>query len=461
DFFYSYNVNAIFNFSALRHSLFSHAVGPGAAIIFTPNRPTEDNIIFYCSPKPTFTLQDELSFIIEPQDIAYISQNEAKESEIIWKIAMWGTPRDHDLIKKLSNYPILKKISKQNGWVDAEGYIVGNRKYKTLDLLGKPDVSTEDLRSYFFDVSTLPINQKTRFYRWAKTNLEIYDGPHLLIRQSAKVGHNLISAVITEDAVFPQSIIGIHSEQKDLSKLIAICLAINSDLSLYFAMLTSGRWLVERDELTKGEIMSIPIPDELLKNQYNMRVLQRMASDDEYRRYQNEKIFSAYNLDKSEIALVQDTIRYTLDYFRNKGNSMSIERPDDKEVRTYMEILCDALNNQFLSLTQKFYGKIYPSSGPLRLISLYLSTNNESQIIIEHKEEEMNKILKKLDKELIEEKNGGVYIRRHLRRYSAKTVHIIKPNQKRYWKMSSALIDSDKIYADIMNSWRELKNDIK
>ena len=45
DFFSRYSVRTIFNFSALRNTLFSHAVGAGAAVIFSRKAPSEDETI--------------------------------------------------------------------------------------------------------------------------------------------------------------------------------------------------------------------------------------------------------------------------------------------------------------------------------------------------------------------------------------------------------------------------------
>jgi hypothetical protein len=76
------------------------------------------------------------------------------------------------------------------------------------------------------------------------------------------------------------------------------------------------------------------------------------------------------------------------------------------------------------------------------------------KIVSELNEEIMDKVLKELDKELIEKKEGSIYLRRHMWRYTKDSVTIIKPNQRWHWSKSSAIIDSDKIFADIMGTWR-------
>ncbi|WXG43015.1 MAG: N-6 DNA methylase [Promethearchaeati archaeon SRVP18_Atabeyarchaeia-1] len=452
DFFSQCEIKAIFNLSALRHLLFSHAVGPGAAIVFSPSPPPKNELVSYCSPKPSFTLQDELSFVIEPQDIAQIPLSEALASETIWKTAMWGSPRDHELIRKLSSHPTLDRVARERGWIHGEGYIVGNKRYFTRELLGKLEVSAEDLQKYIVESKSLKRCSKDHFYRWGKEKRQIYKRPHLLIKQSPRKGQGLVSAVMVEDSVFPQSIIGIHCDEQYLSDLIAVCETINSDLPLYYVMLTSGRWLVERDELTKSEIMSIPIPKKILNSGLDMSFLERLAKDGEFREAENCRLMNLYGLDKTEKALVADSIRFTLDYFRHKVDSDAIKPASETDVKKYLANLCQILNHQFSPSSQSFIGTAYSTKGPLRMISLKLVSNGREIVNEELGEEEMDRVLKQLDQELIEERAPGVYVRRHLRRYSKDSVHIIKPNQMRYWTKSSAILDADQVYADIMET---------
>jgi len=451
-FFSNYRIEQIVNFSALRHFLFSEAVGPGAAIVFSPGRPAETESILYLTPKPSYTLQDKLSFVIEPQDRADITLKEALESEIIWKVSMWGSPRDYELVHKLSKYPTLAVISKRQGWIDGEGYIVGNKKHFTKALVGKLEVTPKDLDRFVVEKGNLRKCEKTRFERVRNETRQIYRGPHLLIKQSPQTGYGFVSAVMAEDCVFPQSIIGIHG--RHINDLISVCQAINSDLFLYYAMLTSGRWLIERDELSKDEIMSIPLAEGTLNRNISFNFLQKLAYDDVFRKAEEDKLMNIFGINHAERELIQDAIRFTLDCFRNGARSNAMKPPPESSVREYLETLCDILNEQFGSSYKNFGGTMYSTNAPLRMVSLRLSVDGEDVLTEERKEVEMEQILKELDRALIEKKAAGIYVRRHLRRYSKDSIHIIKPNQARYWTQSSAFVDADKIYADIMKSWR-------
>jgi type I restriction-modification system DNA methylase subunit len=454
-FFSKYAITEIFNFSALRHSLFSRAVGPSAAIIFLPTPPIETESISYCSPKPSYTLQDQLSFVIEPQDVANIALSEALESEIIWKVAMWGSPRDYELVRKLSAYPTLEHISKKRGWIHGEGYTEGGRKkYPTRALQGKLEVTPDRLVRFVVKKESLRKCEKNRFWRWSITRKEIYQAPHLLIRQSPQAGIGFISAVMIDDSVFPQSIVGIHSNAKYLNDLISVCQVVNSDLYLYYAMLTSGRFLVERDELETKEIMNIPIPREVLDRNIDFDYLTKLARDDKFRKSEEDKLMRLYAIDSAEKELILDAIGFTLDYYRRREKSTVFDPPSDSSVRDYVRSLCEILNNQFASSGRRFGGTVYSTKAPLRVISLRLASDGEETLTEVGDEGEIKELLKELDKNLIEKKTGSIYVRRHYRTYSKNSISIIKPNQARYWTRSSAFVDADRVYGDVMRSWR-------
>ncbi|MDO9096850.1 MAG: N-6 DNA methylase, partial [Candidatus Methanoperedens sp.] len=268
QFFSSFNIKTIINFSSLRHILFSEAVGPPAAVIFSPEKKDTQNIL-YCSPKPSFSPQDDWLFIIEPQDIAHIPKYEAIENDIIWKVAMWGNPRDYELIKRFLKLPTLEEICKEKRWIHGEGYIEGgeeNKKHEVPELIGKPNVEEGLLKKFTIDEDSLPSFKIERLYRSAKKKRKIFQGPHLLIKQSPTANVGMIAALLINDAVFTDHILGIHGKESDLNHLALCSLLINTDVALYYEILTSRSWLVERDFFQKEEIMDIPMPENILES---------------------------------------------------------------------------------------------------------------------------------------------------------------------------------------------------
>lgn len=470
--FFSTNVvKTVINLSALRHVLFSKqnkvngkkakksgAIGPGAAVIFSPGEPNNHSI-FYCSPKPSYSPQDDWLLIIEPHDIAFVPNDEAIENDIVWKVMMWGTPRDYELIKKLSGYPTLGKTCDAKGWIHGEGFIVGNKKYKTLELFGKPFADVRKLQRFSMNEDSLPINQETHYYRWAKTKKEIFQGPHLLIKQSPKVGVGLIAAIMKKDTVFKDRIIGIHGAESDLNQLAACCLFINTNIALYYEMLTARQWLVERDAFEKEEVMDIPLPKNILDiNNITYKYLTDLSENPKADEIVNELVTNLYDLTESEMILIDDAIKYTLDFFRKRGKSIAIESVNENIMKEYVDTLCKILNNSFSSPTKVFTGISNIGDSPLTVVSVSLENkSDELETKIYDQDDELKNVLDRLEKILIQERTPSIYIRRNIRRYAGNTISIVKPNQNRHWNKSSALRDADEIYADIMSSLGESK----
>jgi hypothetical protein len=448
SFFSEVCVKTIVNFSILRHSLFSEAIGPAAAVIFSISSECPQPIA-YCNPKPSFSPQDNWLFIIEPQDIAEISRNDSINDNTIWKIAMWGNPRDYELIKKISQLSTLNQITKKYNWSSGEGYIRG-KKGRTEDrwLYNKPVVLIESLQRFFLDEAALPKNIETEFIR-GRVNREIYRGPHLLIGQSPK-NEGLIAAILHNEAVFSDAIVGIHSPEADLDKLAICCAIINSKLAFYYEILTSRKWLVERAELQKEEIMNLPIPENLLDSQIfglnDLKIISKNLNSE----VEIDKIIKEwYNLDESELILINDTIDFTLDYYKKKSKSIAVKQASIDDLEKYGTTFCKVLNNSFSSEKRFKIGNIFKGNGPLKVLSIILE-DSSSKFSPNQYDERLEDVLKKLDAALLNEISPSIFIRRSIRRFSKNSIFIVKPNQIRFWTKSSALRDADETYKEIM-----------
>ena len=132
EFFDKYDISIIINYSVFRKILFEHASGPAAAVVYSIKSENNRDPIFYCTPKPTFTLEDHRRFMIEPSDINKIPRD-VVDNSLIWKIAMWGTPRDLELINKLTTkYKPLEEMLIEKEMSFAEGFIKGTTKKKRI-----------------------------------------------------------------------------------------------------------------------------------------------------------------------------------------------------------------------------------------------------------------------------------------------------------------------------------------
>lgn len=458
----NFRVRTVVNFSALRRALFEKAVGPAAAIIYGPKPPTGDDRVLYCCPKPDHSARDAWHFMIEPYDVAEIPQAELAEEDVLWKVAMWGGPRDWEVVRKLRRFRDLASFCQPRGeWVDGEGYKIGNRKSRAPELARMRHVATSDLTPLVVEEQSLPPLGATRFERYAKTKLDIFLGPHLLVSQSPRVSSGLVAALLAEDAVFSQSIIGIHGNPEDISLLAACCVALNTDLPLYVAMLTSSRWLVERDELTKEEVMSLPLPVKP-GEEWSHRLselgfddLRMLASSSAQREEASAVVREFYELTTADLQHISDALTYTLDYFRH-GPRSNAARPLESEgmLMDYAVTLANTLTESLGCKDTRFGASVFVPSGPLNLVSVALEDGKRPRKpTLARAGGRLTEALAQADRVLTEKRSQGVHVRRNVRVYDGNTVYVVKSNQRRYWTQSTAMRDADEIYEDIMQTW--------
>lgn len=440
-------VSVIINFSIYRRILFDNATAPCTAIIYYPKKKNESETnIFYCTPKPQYSLQDTKKFSIDPTDICRIPSDLVYDDRI-WKIAMWGSPRDLELIDKMqSTYPSMEEFISNHSMCSAEGFIRGRGGYFHKDLLGYPIVDVGDFVPFYTSNEGLIINKDDQFYRCSLNNREIFKAPHLIMKQSHKKGR-FFASVLDYDAIFNHSFLGISGDERILKYL---CLIINSKVFSYYHLLTSRTWMVERDALEAGDIRTMPIPEpseEMLEKAVELYEHIKMCGDESLL---DTFVFDVYRLKDYETYLVTDALNYIYNYFDKKSNSIAFKKPSIEVYRNYYSTFMDILRN---SLGQSFTPKasFYIGESPLSILVLSISENNDGNLIFFDNNESTEQCLSQLDSLLTEERYN-LYIRRNVRVYGEDSIYIVKPKQEKYWNYSSACRDADELFSDIMKA---------
>lgn len=444
EFFADNNVMAIINFSIYRKMLFEHASGPAAAIIYTPQKNKNMQPIIYCTPKPSFSIEDVRRFSIDPTDICRIPRD-IVDDDRIWKIAMWGSPRDLELIGQLqSSFSTMLDYFETNGMSTAEGFKRGNKKRLCNDFEGFPIVDAKNFKPYYVEAKNLSILDFSDFECTVEKNRAIFKAPHLIIKQSHKNGV-FLSEVLDYDAVFNHSLLGVHG---DLEKLKYLSIIIGSRVFSYYHILTNRRWLVERDELEAGDIWKTPIPtptnNELMEAE---KIFNELLKSSKEKEKAENFVRHMYRLREYENHQIDDVIDYVYDYYRNKNMSISFNYPSIDMYNKYYASLYEVLTNTF-GAGIKLRGELYSGEAPLTVLVLYIGENTHEELSIISEEEQVRDLLLKLDDTLVD-KRQMVFIRRNLRIYQTDRIYIIKPTQQKYWTYSAAYRDADEIFEDI------------
>lgn len=462
QFFNTHQVNLIINFSALRRNLFAKAIGPASPVIYKPIVPDKNHEISYCCPKPWNSPEDSWHFVISDTDIQRIPNRLALQNAYIWKTAMWGGPRDWELVSRLAQFPNLQEITEEKKWIHAEGFIIGSKnKKKAPWITGKPYVDAKVLQPFAMDEPYLPTLNIESFYRRCSENKAIFKGPHLLFGQGPKAGRGFVAAVIRGDAVFRDSIVGIGGINPDDEELLgAVCTALLTDVCQYFAMMTSSKWLVERDEIQKREVMSLPLPNSISEGQLSIpySVLQSAATNKDVAELLLTKVQNEYHLNECELKLVQDAIKYGLDYFRMGFKSAAVNKASLKDLIEYANNLSSSLRSSFACEDSNgFPISVYFANRSMLAVSVLLTTSELAEIKIKKAPDDLASVLSEMDDLLLDKCGSGLYVHRNVHIYHGRKILIAKRNQCRLWSAATALRDADEIYAEIMSTWETIQ----
>ena len=450
---FSYNnVLAIINLSVYRKFLFDHASGPAAAIIYTPKKEETSQPIVYCTPKPIYTIEDIRKFSIDPTDICRIPCD-IIDDDRIWKIAMWGAPRDLELIGKMqSTFAPMATFIEDNRMTTAEGFKRGNRKHQCYDFNGLPLVEAKSFKPYYVSSDELQTVDFDDFECIVKNAREIFAAPHLIIKQSHKNG-TFLSEVLDYDAVFNHSLLGVHG---DINKLKYLSVIIGSRVFTYYHILTNRKWLVERDELEAGDIWQTPIPkpsDEEITESCD--IFDELVISPLKKQKAEKFVRHMYRLKEYESYQIDDVIDYVYDYFKNKRHSVSFEQPSIDAYRLYYHCIHEVLTNTFgaFGASVGLSGDLYFGNAPLSVLVLSLGRQCIKGLNVITSDERLNEILSSLDSSLVDSQNM-VFVRRNLRIYQQDRIYIVKPSQRKYWTYSAACRDADEIFEDVSKAWR-------
>ncbi|EFW92325.1 type I restriction-modification system, M subunit, putative [Haladaptatus paucihalophilus DX253] len=239
-------------------------------------------------------------------------------------------------------------------------------------------------------------------------------------------------------------------------------LVLNSSLAQYWLFLSTVGWGIARPTLRQEEILSVPLPldnlierkEELLSIDSRIReLIENSVRDERYKEHIEQLdniLFECYDLSEIEKKLIESRVSTSIDFYHERNDSKAVEAANDELLRQYGEIICDNVN-KFLEFSDvSLQPIIYSSSNlikPLNLITLQLS-EGESQPELVDRNIVLEEKLQALDSA---ESNNSLYQRRIVEIYQENSIHIIKPNEVRFWSVAAAINDAPEIVGELLD----------
>ncbi|TDE45538.1 endonuclease [Flavobacterium rhamnosiphilum] len=458
-------VEKIYNFSILRKApkfsggqLFGSAVGPISIVFYQKEKPenSKDTITYY-APK-TYIKNDVLEgIVIDASDEKHLPRIECEKKDTkIWKIAMWGSCFDFELIEKLnSNFISLKNFVKENNevWDYSTGIMADSLK---LEFIPEKVIHTQSISRYYTSEKALINNE--RLFR--KIDSKFIKAPFLIIKEGQK-NKQYCSSIIDVEEYFLNSAFG-FANSGDFRKSKVLCAYINSVFTYYFLSIYSSSWGIERERIKLNELVLLPaiindlsenilvkiasIIDEIISIKKSDEVSQDISH---LEKEIDQIIFNdILKLTKDEQIVIQDTLNYSLDLFEKQEKSKAVLPVNEIEI--YTNRLSKELNDWLDDVDLKASATIFDINRNCPLYLIKMSFGNEQKPIFESKENIYSE-LKRLDQNLWKEEASSLYFRKKMNYFDGNDVYVIKPNQRRFWSQTTAMEDSKSLLVEILN----------
>jgi N-6 DNA Methylase len=463
-------VEEIINLAALRYVLFKDAIVP-ACVIVVRNSAPDGEPFWYSCPKPLHSREDEYRIVIEPQEIHLVYAHEVVATPWIWSTLMWGGRRDLAFINRLSQYLNLVTLEAQGIVITRQGIIRGKKDVKLCEaILRRPLLNAADFpadESLFVDALGLAVNSNPYIDARSSTDFRAFELPQLIIKQSWMENQGRFRAALVRSdsraggVICSDTYLTVHAGEGHHAVLEAACLSYNSLVAVYYLLLTSGRFAMDRNEAQAEALRTVPLPVPRLGLLKGVETVEGV----------DERAREAFEFKEAEWVLIEDLAEYTLpDYKRGSdspgrqathrqfhdGGGMVVEPELQRYCQTLQKVL-QAGFGQSKHIGAVIFSEPTQRELPVRLISVYLNMPSVDGVQIETMQApQLRESLSKLYGAM-----GGTDCKessylRCVRTYDAIQssgqtgilVNMVKPDQARYWTRSMAMRDADDIAAD-------------
>nr|MDP2190011.1 N-6 DNA methylase [Rhodoferax sp.] len=340
--FKSMRVTGIMNFSALRQDpqLWPTNDAPFVLLVARNAPAQHDDSFYFISPKYEFQLSKVGQYRIDPNAATPILQTAVQEEAYALRALYKGGALGMELLKRIQTghvIPLGEYLSQGYGMKLFNGYKLGKpeeRIHEASHLLGLPIVTT-DMSPFGISISSASpfLHSKAQRPRSA----HIFKGPLLLFRASPKQDRQLRGALFFETDVaytnvFSSLPIAGHEELRPLAHMLHVL--SYSDLLLYYQLLTSPKFGVERDSGLQADLEGFPLVtlDSLTPAQKaEVHVISDLLQTGAPCWSRVDKLVSElYGLSSWDRQLIQDTLEFELPFSDNIQRSGIPTTPEDR-----------------------------------------------------------------------------------------------------------------------------------
>lgn len=150
--------------------------------------------------------------------------------------------------------------------------------------------------------------------------------------------------------------------------------------------------------------------------------------------------------------LIEDVLEYSIGFFDEGDTTKGYDSVVTDELVDYAKTFCNTVNGILQFGKQRASATIYTGEAPIRLVSVCFDNRRKEEIIdIQITSKQLEQELTNLEKRTQTRFAENLYVRRNIKLYEENMLHIVKPNEKRFWTRSIALCDADEVLVEGIN----------
>lgn len=480
-------VNKIFELAPVRREVFDKsndkATTPAVILFYqyANGQHTDENLIEHITLKPSRFFSLFKVFTIQKNDYKKIPQIQLKNYDYLWKVLLYGTYLDFNLIKRLkSNYAKINDVV-----FHGKDYIVkqGMKRKdgdKKIDVHSLSDVDYIDLSKKQlsqFNIAPNLSKWNTDFvgYVYREKGVvadKMFSPPVLLIKETVQTNLESACVIANKKVVFTDKITAIKNrDNSDDDNYYNIAALLSSKLfSYYISQTGSATGVMIEQQIHDNEKFSFPYLSDPKFKQIIKKIEQTRSDkffvlnedSDSLKRELNAAVLDSFELSDLE----KDTMNYTIDCvipimmrLRGYKKLYSSIQINDRVFSDYVQLFFDQFNNIYKRLDQKIIVEIKHTDQIVglffKLVPLKLAID---PIVYSHSEnDDFIQLLTALGTEKITDK---LFIQKDVRGFESNGFYIIKPNELRLWHKTIAHLDANEFMDAILIAGKKSSSNV-
>lgn len=269
DLFEAVRITGVLNGAAVRQTNVWPDVDAPFCLVFANNiKPQAGDWFYYLSPELEDAMNTAGRIRIDAKSAQPVEIGSLQQQPLLLKFLFRGTPLDVPVVERILNSAggtTIEDYWQRHDLKHSRGYEIGGvegTQYDASELHGLPDLTVKPSRVFFIEAPKLglpPFEHKTLL---RTRDRAIYSAPLVVVDQSPRAEREAGRAALAlSDIVYNRTFFGYSCVGHPQAELLGryLLLVLNSHLPLYYGLLASSQFGVERDTLLKEDIDRLPL----------------------------------------------------------------------------------------------------------------------------------------------------------------------------------------------------------